>query len=81
MAGRRGEILQGPHDSEGFLESVLEMLHDVKSHLLLFIQVICTKVTIASMLLGPFCSSNLHSDHASVHPIFNIRESRLRDMK
>lgn len=49
MTGRRGEILQGPHDCEGFLESVLEMLRDVKSHSLLFIQVVCTKVTIASM--------------------------------
>lgn len=52
MTGRRGEILQGPRDCEGFLNSVLEMLRNVKSHLLLFIQVICTKVTIASMLLA-----------------------------
>ena len=81
MTGRRGEILQGPRDCEGFLKSVLEMLCNVKSHLLLFIQVIRTKVTNASMLLGPFCISNLHSNHASVHPIFNIRELRLREVK
>lgn len=81
MTGRRGEIPQGPHACEGFLESVLEMLRDVKSHSLLFIQVVCSKVTIASMLLGPFRISNLHSNHASVHPVFNIRELRLREVK
>ena len=57
MTGRRGEILQGPRDCEGFLKSVLEMLCNVKSHSLLLIRVICTKVAIASMLLGPLCIS------------------------
>lgn len=65
-----GGVLQGPHSYGGFPTSILEMLHNVKSHLLLFIQVICTKVTIASMLLDHFCISNLHSNYAKCQSYF-----------